>query len=100
MTLWCRATAAGCQGSQTGSSVVIAGTRAPDLAAVDELARWMLGVTRAGGSVVIEYVAPKMAELLDLSGLSIEVQGQAEGRKQPQRVQRLEKEGELGDLLA
>ena len=97
MTLWCRASAVDREGTPTGDSVVIEGSGAPDLAVVDELARWMLGVTRAGRSIVVEFVAPRMAELLELSGLSVKVQGQAEGREQPPRVKRLEKEGELGD---
>jgi STAS domain len=105
MTLWCRARAGDDGQPPTGASVVIEGTRLPDLAAVDELARWALEAKRAGRRLVIEYLAPQMADLLDLAGLDlvglgVEMQGQAEGGEEPLGIERVEEEGQLGDLPA
>jgi hypothetical protein len=87
------------EGVASISSLRIEGTDdAPGLAAVDQLARWVLDTTRAGGRVVIEYLAPELAELLDLAGLRVEVQGKTEGGEEAHWVQRVEEEGELGDF--
>ncbi len=88
MGRWCRIT------------IVLEGPGAPDLAAVDDLARWQLLGHRLGGRVVVDQVAPQMTQLLELAGLGVEVQWQAEGWEQPIVVQQVEEEGHLGDLPA
>jgi hypothetical protein len=105
MTVWCRAGTVDADGSPTPRQVVIEGAGAPGLAAIAELARWVLEARRAGEGVFIESLAPAMADLLDLAGLGpaslgIEVQGEPERREEPLRIQRMEEEGQLGDLPA
>jgi len=98
MTVWCRMEMLGVGGSSTPSVVVIGGAGRPDLAAVAELAYWTLHAKGAGRRLVIGYLAPDLADLLDLVGLSAEVQGKTEGWEEAHGVQRLQEEGELGDL--
>lgn len=50
----------------------------PDMAAVDALARLRLVCQRAGHHMRLEEVSPALAELLELSGLRRELEGQAE----------------------
>jgi hypothetical protein len=45
------------------------GAGAPDLAAVDWLARVRLAAARAGGSAIVDEVTPALADLLALAGL-------------------------------
>jgi hypothetical protein len=103
MRLWCRVRTIAGHDAATESSVVIAGAGEPDLAAVDELARVLLGAKQLGSRLVIEDLAPELAELLDLAGLDltglqgVEVQRQAERREEPHRVQGVEEKSELGD---
>lgn len=61
----------------------------PDLAVVDQLARWQLGARRLGCSIRLRDACPRLVELLDLvglgelvSGLGLETRGQAEGGEQ------------------
>lgn len=42
-------------------------------------------------------ITPEMTELLDLAGLGVEVQRQAERGKEPLGIEGMEEEGELGD---
>ena len=62
---------------------VIGGQGPPDLAAVEELARWLLAARRAGGSIALQEQCEALARLLDLVGLlsllGREMGGQAEG---------------------
>jgi hypothetical protein len=88
MGRWCRIT------------IFLEGPGAPDLAAVDELAQWRLLCHRLGGRVIVDQLSPEMAELLELAGLGVEVQRQAERREQPIVAQQVEEEGHLGDLPA
>jgi hypothetical protein len=62
MASWCRIT------------IVLEGDGAPDLGAIDELARWVLLAKRAGGKLTVDHVSREMAELIDLSGLDVEVE--------------------------
>jgi hypothetical protein len=48
----------------------VAGAGAPDLAAVDRVARLALWAKRMGGRLVISELSPRLRELLDLAGLS------------------------------
>ena len=61
---------------------VIGGPGAPDLAAVDALARWQLSARRLGGFVRLREVCEELDALLDLVGLRREVGGEAEGGEQ------------------
>ncbi len=61
---------------------VVGGAGAPDLAAVDALARSQLSARRLGGSIRVDAACEELAELLDLVGLSREVGGQPEGREE------------------
>lgn len=96
---WCRITAYDA-GGQATATWVVAGDGAPDLAAVDSIAKQALAATRAGGRLVLAEVAPGLQELLVLTGLSVEVEGQPEGREQALVVEEVEEERHLGDLPA
>ncbi|MFI8190590.1 STAS domain-containing protein [Streptomyces sp. NPDC085946] len=67
-----------------GAGVVVcdvAGLGPPGLAAVDLLARLQLAARRAGGRIRLRDPAPSLRALLDLVGLSFEVEGQPEQRE-------------------
>lgn len=55
------------------------GGTAPDLSAVDALARLHLDARRLGGTIRLHDVCEDLAELLDLVGLRREMSGEAEG---------------------
>lgn len=69
----------------------------PDMSIVDQIARLALTARRAGGQLVIESVCDELAELLDLSGLGVEVNWDAEGGEQPLGVHRRQEDRQLGD---
>jgi hypothetical protein len=74
--------------------LTVAGADAPGLDVVDALARLRLAVQRAGGVVVVMNMCPDLADLLQLCGLTGQVGGQAEKRKD---VCCIEEEGQFGD---
>jgi hypothetical protein len=51
----------------------VEGYGAPDLRAVDEVARLVLFATRLGGKVVVEAACEELTELLRLAGLRVEM---------------------------
>ena len=53
-----------------------------DFEAVDRLARLVLAAKRSGATVEVTDLAPDLAALVDLAGLSVEVLGEAEHREQ------------------
>ncbi|MER5429702.1 STAS domain-containing protein [Streptomyces sp. NPDC002588] len=64
-----------------GAGVVVcdvAGIGPPGLAAVDLLARLQLAARRAGGHIRLRAPDPALRALLDLVGLPVEVEGDAE----------------------
>lgn len=86
---------------------VLGGDGAPDLAAVESVARFALAALRRGQRVILTEVAPELAALIGLAalpveveaeGLIVEVEGQPEGREQALRVEEVQEEGHLGDL--
>lgn len=79
-------------------SMPLWGAEAPDLATVDRIGRLALLARRDGGRLELDEVTPELAELLELAGLSVEVQRQAEAREQPLRIERIEEEAQRGDL--
>ncbi|MCU1492071.1 MAG: hypothetical protein JWM85_3476 [Acidimicrobiaceae bacterium] len=97
MTWWYRVTAERSDGAPVGRPVVVEGDGPPDLRAVDELAHSMLEAHRRSCHLVVERLAPEMAELLELAGLAFRVQGKPEGSEQPLGLERLEEQGQLGD---
>jgi hypothetical protein len=80
------------------AQVVLEGPGPPDLAAVDDLARLTLAAGRLGGAITLLDLAPAMRALLDLAGLRVEMEGQAELGKEPLGVQEGEEPAHPGDL--
>jgi len=95
--LWCRVTVVGPDGAELARSV-LAGPGAPDLAAVDDVARLALLAGRLGGGIVLADVSPALRALLELAGLCVEVERQAELGEEPLGVQEGQEERHLGDL--
>jgi len=56
----------------------ISGMGLPDLEAIDEVGQVQLQALRAGASVAFETACPALLELLELSGLSVEMWRQTE----------------------
>ena len=54
----------------------------PDLSLVDDLARLALSARRLGYTLRLRNPGGRVAEMLDLAGLRVEVLGQAEGGEQ------------------
>jgi hypothetical protein len=95
--LWCRVRVVGPDGTEVAGRV-LEGPGTPDLAAVDELARIALRVSRSGGLIVLSEVSSALRDLLDLAGLGVEMEWQAELGKEPLGIQEGEEEGHPGDL--
>ena len=66
---------------------VLTGTGEPDLGDVEKLAMLKLAAARIGGGIVLDAVCAHLVELLELAGLSVEVRGKAEHRKDLPGVQ-------------
>lgn len=79
---------------------MLGGDGSPDLGAVDAIAHLSLAAARAGGRLVLHEVDPELDDLLRLTGLPVEVEGQPERGEQPLWIQEREEEGHLGDLPA
>jgi hypothetical protein len=95
MVRWARVVVVGSDG--TRRVVLLTGEGAPDLAVVERLARCQLAARRAGGRMWLEEVCPLLGELLDLTGLRREVDGQAEGGEEARGIQ---ERGNPGDAIA
>jgi len=95
--LWCRVTVMGPDGSEL-ARFVLEGPGAPDLGVVDDVARLMLVVGRLGGGITVDDVSPAMRAILELAGLRVEVEGQAERGEQPLGVQEGQEEAHPRDL--
>jgi hypothetical protein len=78
--------------------VVLEGPGAPDLAAVDDVARLTLAAGRLGGEITLLDLSPAMGALLELAGLGVEMEGQAELGEEPLGVQEGQEETHPGDL--
>lgn len=94
--LWCRVTVTHDGGSEFALSICGAGV--PGIEAVDAVARLSWLARRAGASVHLSHVSREMRELLDLAGLSVEMQWEAEGGEEQLRLHRSEEDRQLGDL--
>ena len=89
--LWCRVVVTGPDGAEL-VGVRLSGTGEPGLGAVDDVARLALMAGRLGGTVVVAEAAPVMRALLDLAGLPVEVEGEAELGEEALRVQKGQEE--------
>jgi|SRR5271154_7074360 len=78
--------------------VVLEGKGGPDLLAVDRVARLVLLARRLGGRTVVLEASPALRSLLELAGLRVEVEGQAELGEETVWVQEGQEEGHRGDL--
>jgi len=56
------------------ASNVLEGPVAPDMSAVDHVARLALMAKRLGGGVVLTEVCPDLRALLELAGLGVEME--------------------------
>ena len=101
---WCRVAIVEHTGTVV-ADVELSGPRPPDLAAVDLVAHLALFARRRGAVGKLRDVSVPMAELLELAALPVDAQGElpvelereAEGRKEPLGVEELEEEAHLGD---
>ena len=83
--LWCRVRLVEPDGTEV-ARYSLEGYGDPDVTAVDVVARLGLLAGRQGQTPVLEDLSEAMAQLLDLAGLGVDVEGQTEGRKEPGRV--------------
>lgn len=93
---WCRVAVVAANGAVL-ARFRLTGLDRPDLSVVDLLARLALGSARNGGALMLSDVAPSLRELLWLTGLGVEVEGEPEGGEQPLRFQEVQEEAERGD---
>ena len=89
--LWCRVTVVGPDRAQLACGV-LEGSGTPDLGAVDDVARLALLAGCLGGGIVLTEVSPVLRALLELAGLCVEMEGQAERGEEPLRVQEVQEE--------
>jgi hypothetical protein len=99
MQRWCRVTVLEPDGTVRVQHI-LEGPRIPDVGSVEEVARLALWAGRDGGAVVLSEVAPELDELLELSGLRVEMRWQAEGGEEPLVVEHVEEEAHPGDSPA
>jgi hypothetical protein len=71
---WCTVAVVDARGLRRDVTV-IGGQGRPDIAAVDEVARAVLAAQRRGERVLLTDVSLSMRELLELSGLGVEMEG-------------------------
>jgi hypothetical protein len=94
--VWCRVTVVGPAGPEV-VTCVLEGQGSPDLAAVDDVARLALLAVRLGGRIVLAEVSPAFRTLLELAGLSVEVEGQVESGEEPLWIQEGQEDAHGGD---
>jgi hypothetical protein len=95
--LWCRVMVVGHDGTKL-ACYALEGPGPPDLGAVDDVARLALQAGRLGGGIVLAEVSAALRALLELTGLTVEVEGQAELREEALGVQERQEETHPGDL--
>lgn len=97
VTLWCRVLVVGPDRTALASHR-LEGPGVPDLGALDDVARLALQAERLGGRIVLSDVTPALRSLLELSGLRVEVEREAEGGKESLGVEGGQEELHPGDL--
>ena len=97
MPLWCRVTMVDPDGIALASGV-LEGPAAPDIGAVDDVARLALLAKRLGGGLVLTDVSPDLRALVELTGLVVEMEGEPERGEEPLGIQQVQEEGHAGDL--
>jgi hypothetical protein len=86
VNLWCRVRILGADHTPLASHQ-LGGPGLPDLGTVDEVARLALLARRLGGRIILSDLSPALRSLLDLAGLRVEVEGEAESGEEPLRVE-------------
>jgi hypothetical protein len=71
---WCRVRLLDPDGAEL-AGCVLEGLGTPDLGVVADVARLALLGRRLGGGIVLANVSPALRALLELAGLSVEVEG-------------------------
>jgi hypothetical protein len=99
VNLWCRVQIVGADHTMLAYHQ-LGGPGLPDLGAVDDVAHLALQARRLGGRIVLSDVSPALRSLLDLAGLGVEVEGEAEGREEPLGVEEGQEELHPGDLAS
>jgi hypothetical protein len=93
---WCRVTLLWPDGTVRVHHI-LEGPGTPDIGSVEEVARLAFWSGRDGGSFVLSEVSPELGELLELSGLRVEMSRQAESGEEPLVVEQVEEEAHPGD---
>jgi hypothetical protein len=97
VTLWCRVLVVGPDRTALASHR-LEGAGMPDLGAVDDVARLALLAGRIGGRIILSDVTPALRSLLELSGLRVEAEWEAEGGEESLAVQEGQEKLHPGDL--
>jgi hypothetical protein len=95
---WCRITVLDAAGSEL-AGWALDGHGPLDVSVVDALARLRLAAARLGCRLVLREVGPELGELLDLTGLRREMEGQSEAGEEALGVQEGQEEAEGGHPL-
>jgi hypothetical protein len=93
---WCRVTVVGPDGTVV-ARCELDGPGSPGLGAIDDVAHLALLASRLGGGITLAEVSPAMRELLELAGLCVEMEGQAELGEEPPGIEHGEEEIHPGD---
>jgi hypothetical protein len=93
---WCRLAVVDPDGREVATCLVTGPVR-PTLAAVDLIAHLALAARKMGGRARLDEASPEMRGLLDLSGLLVEVEREAEGGEEPVGIHWSEEEVHSGD---
>jgi hypothetical protein len=96
VNLWCRVLVVGADHTALACHQ-LGGPGPPDIGAVDDVARLALQARRLGGRIVLSDVSPALRALLNLAGLRVEMEREAEGGEEPLGVERGQEELHPGD---
>jgi hypothetical protein len=96
---WCRIEIVRGDGTPLTAFGVGGGGR-PDLAAVDTIAHLALLARRAGARMTLVDVSPELRSLVELAGLALEMEREAEGGEEALWVQEVEEEVHPRDSTA
>jgi len=93
---WCRVAVVGPDGTEA-ACCDLEGKGSPGLGTVDQVAYLALLARRLEGHITLGEVSPSLRELLELGGLYLEMEGQAELGEETLGIQQGEEEAHLGD---